>query len=168
MTGPQRVQLRRTAGWRKPEGAVTVARPTKWGNPFPVDGDWMVWTAVALGYKANKEGRRAAAVALHRAWLTGEPIQLGPFAAEGFSGAIEFSDGTVRSVNDHARGIAAVGAAMYPPPVVPATRPDVTELAGLDLCCWCPLDGPCHGDTLLALANLPDPDARKEGTPDAT
>ena len=31
---PQRIQLRRTKGWRKPEGAVVVARPTKWGNPY--------------------------------------------------------------------------------------------------------------------------------------
>lgn len=27
------------------------------------------------------------------------------------------------------------------------------ELAGKDLVCWCPLDGPCHGDLLLELAN---------------
>jgi hypothetical protein len=33
---PTRVQLRRTKGWRKPEGAVVVARPTKWGNPHRV------------------------------------------------------------------------------------------------------------------------------------
>lgn len=31
-----RIQLRRTKGWRKPPGAVVVARPTKWGNPFKV------------------------------------------------------------------------------------------------------------------------------------
>lgn len=31
---PQRIQLKRTKGWRKPEGVVVVARPTKWGNPF--------------------------------------------------------------------------------------------------------------------------------------
>lgn len=31
---PQRVQLRRTKGWRKPDGAVVVARPSGWGNPF--------------------------------------------------------------------------------------------------------------------------------------
>lgn len=31
---PQRIQLRRTKGWRKPEGAVVVARPSKWGNPW--------------------------------------------------------------------------------------------------------------------------------------
>jgi hypothetical protein len=33
---PKRIQLRRTAGWRMPEGAVSVARPTKWGNPFKI------------------------------------------------------------------------------------------------------------------------------------
>ncbi|MGY2702523.1 MULTISPECIES: DUF4326 domain-containing protein [unclassified Nocardioides] len=33
---PQRIQLRRTAGWRKPEHAVVVARPTCWGNPHPI------------------------------------------------------------------------------------------------------------------------------------
>jgi hypothetical protein len=27
------------------------------------------------------------------------------------------------------------------------------ELRGLDLACWCPLDGPCHADLLLEIAN---------------
>lgn len=27
------------------------------------------------------------------------------------------------------------------------------ELAGRDLACWCPLDGPCHADVLLEIAN---------------
>lgn len=35
---PQRIQLRRTRGWRKPEGAIVVARPSKWGNPYRVIG----------------------------------------------------------------------------------------------------------------------------------
>lgn len=33
---PKRVRLRRTAGWRKPPGAVVVARPSKWGNPHAI------------------------------------------------------------------------------------------------------------------------------------
>jgi|ERR1039458_9861808 hypothetical protein len=33
---PKRVQLRRVKGYRKPEWAVVVARPTVWGNPFRV------------------------------------------------------------------------------------------------------------------------------------
>lgn len=33
---PQRIQLKRSKGWRKPEGAVVVSRPSRWGNPFHV------------------------------------------------------------------------------------------------------------------------------------
>lgn len=41
-----RIQQRRLKGWRKPPGAVSVARPGRWGNPFPVErGDHA--TAVA-------------------------------------------------------------------------------------------------------------------------
>jgi hypothetical protein len=35
---PERLQLSRRKGYRKPEGAVVVARPSKWGNPFTFDG----------------------------------------------------------------------------------------------------------------------------------
>ena len=41
---PQRVRLSRARGARKPPGAVNVARPTKWGNPF------MLRTLEAGGY----------------------------------------------------------------------------------------------------------------------
>lgn len=37
---PKRIQLRRTKGWRKPEGAAVVSRPAKWGNPFSANY-WM-------------------------------------------------------------------------------------------------------------------------------
>lgn len=37
---PERIQLRRTKGWRKPEGAIVVARPSRWGNPYRV-GHWV-------------------------------------------------------------------------------------------------------------------------------
>ena len=43
---PHRVQLHRTKGWRKPEGAISVARPHKWGNPFVV-GEHGIRTAAA-------------------------------------------------------------------------------------------------------------------------
>lgn len=33
---PKRIQLRRTKGWRKPEGVVVVSRPSRWGNQFKV------------------------------------------------------------------------------------------------------------------------------------
>lgn len=31
--------------------------------------------------------------------------------------------------------------------------PDLTILRGHNLACWCPLDGPCHRNTLIELAN---------------
>lgn len=34
---PQRVQRKRSRGWRMPENTVYVGRPSKWGNPFIVD-----------------------------------------------------------------------------------------------------------------------------------
>lgn len=33
---PERIQLSRKKGWRLPENARSVARPTKYGNPFRV------------------------------------------------------------------------------------------------------------------------------------
>lgn len=33
---PKRIQRKRTKGWRMPEGAVYIGRPTVWGNPFPL------------------------------------------------------------------------------------------------------------------------------------
>lgn len=31
---PQRLQRKRTPGWKKPDGAVCVTRPGPWENPF--------------------------------------------------------------------------------------------------------------------------------------
>jgi len=36
---PQRIQRRRTKGWKMPEGTVYVGRPSLFGNPFTVE-DW--------------------------------------------------------------------------------------------------------------------------------
>jgi hypothetical protein len=35
---PTRIQMRRTAGWRKPVTTIYVGRPTIWGNPWVVGG----------------------------------------------------------------------------------------------------------------------------------
>lgn len=40
---PRRIQRRRVKGWRMPDGAKSVTRPGRWGNPFrvghPMDDD---------------------------------------------------------------------------------------------------------------------------------
>jgi hypothetical protein len=33
---PVRVQRKRTKGWKMPENTISVTRPGKWSNPFPV------------------------------------------------------------------------------------------------------------------------------------
>ncbi|HVX57391.1 MAG TPA: DUF4326 domain-containing protein [Candidatus Saccharimonadales bacterium] len=37
MAMPERIQRRRTKGWKMTEGAIYVGRPTKWGNPFRIN-----------------------------------------------------------------------------------------------------------------------------------
>lgn len=34
---PERIQRKRTKGWKAPEGVVYVGRGSRWGNPFIVD-----------------------------------------------------------------------------------------------------------------------------------
>src|SRR6476646_7001883 len=34
LTMPHRIQRKRVKGWKAPDGAVYVGRPSKWGNPF--------------------------------------------------------------------------------------------------------------------------------------
>lgn len=34
---PKRIQRKRSRGWKMPDNAVYVGRPTRWGNPYPVE-----------------------------------------------------------------------------------------------------------------------------------
>lgn len=56
---PKRIQLQRTKGWRKPEGAVVVARPSRWGNPYRVKpaegGGWRVVGRGTVWYSADDD-----------------------------------------------------------------------------------------------------------------
>lgn len=45
---PQRIQQKRTKGWRLPPGARSVARPSRYGNPWRV-GQERVWTVLPGG-----------------------------------------------------------------------------------------------------------------------
>ena len=40
---PQRIQRKRTKGWRMPAGTVYVGRPTVWGNPYDNVDDYRPW-----------------------------------------------------------------------------------------------------------------------------
>jgi len=121
---PERIQRKRSKGWRMPEGAIYVGRPSRWGNPWRVrhgDDEWQITEHVpdlgetAIEYYGGPAEARAAAVAIFRAVL--------------FDG-----------VGDER-------------PEYPTIAEIRVELDGHDLACWCPLDQPCHADVLLELAN---------------
>lgn len=125
MTAPKRIQLRRTKGWRKPEGAIVVARPTRFGNPFVVgsqcslsgfDADGMSFDGVSVTMT------RSMAVEAYRDLMIGRLDTYGS----------EHPDDLV---------------------YVQIWRDALDSLRGRDLACWCPLDQPCHADVLLELAN---------------
>ena len=96
----ERIQLRRSKGWKLPPDTLNVDRTTRWGNPFTV----------------AEYGSVAAAVACYEAWLRGE---------------VDAPDGRPRPDPQQVR----------------------EALGGRRLACWCALDGPCHADLLLTLAN---------------
>lgn len=50
---PKRIQRQRTKGWRMPEGAVYVGRPTKWGNPFKVNRNIQTPAGAVALFRAN-------------------------------------------------------------------------------------------------------------------
>jgi hypothetical protein len=60
---PKRIQLKRTKGWRLPTGAVSVARPTIWGNPFRID------QCREAGFRGTDADLRARCVEAFRVWL---------------------------------------------------------------------------------------------------
>lgn len=80
---------------------VVVSRPSRWGNPFPIDTS-----------KPAPEVARLRALSVKK---------------------------FERALNGSRLGF---------------TKADVRrELKGRNLACWCPLDGPCHADVLLRVAN---------------
>lgn len=73
---PDRIQLRRTKGWRMPEGAVKVDRSTRFGNPYQAgkdgDGDRAYLVRLFAEYLARPE--QAELVADIKASLRGKRL----------------------------------------------------------------------------------------------
>lgn len=69
---PERIQRKRTTGWRMPEGAIYVGRPTIWGNPFRAErfaGGWCVPVPGGEITFATEEEARTETVAAYRDML---------------------------------------------------------------------------------------------------
>jgi len=108
-----------------PENSVYVGRPTKWGNPFRLDPDGAI-----MYYSVNRK--------ILDPWIYWSVS--GGFGIDDIlqlykawiTGKLEF------------KGI-------YKRPLPPI--PDISELKGKDLACWCPLHQKCHVDVLIKLLN---------------
>ncbi|MER7331622.1 MULTISPECIES: DUF4326 domain-containing protein [unclassified Micromonospora] len=64
---PQRIQRKRTKGWKKPANTVIVDRTSRWGNPFRV-ADCLD----AMLAETDADARKVCVEAYDR-WLDGEP-----------------------------------------------------------------------------------------------
>ena len=65
---PERIQRRRTAGWRMPAGAVNCTRPCDWSNPFRVGDTFRIHNADDVPRQGLVTPKLA--VALFRVYVT--------------------------------------------------------------------------------------------------
>lgn len=135
---PDRITLSRAKGWRKPAGAITVARPSIWGNPWGIGTPGRIDVAVngrMVRYKTILSIDAEDAVLAFEGWLLGEPIwgQNLPH--------IRLTEAEKMALHDqlHARRKLILA--------------NLDQLRGHDLACWCKPGEPCHADVLLRLAN---------------
>ena len=61
----KRIQRQRTKGWRMPDGAVYVGRPSRWGNPFRLP------SAIEWGFAFDYPDARRVATRAFRSWIAG-------------------------------------------------------------------------------------------------
>lgn len=68
MKTPERIQLKRSKGWRLPEGVVVVARGPgrRWGNPYTLG--WAE-SQIARGRNPHNQTPAQYAVNAYRVWL---------------------------------------------------------------------------------------------------
>lgn len=130
---PVRVQRQRAKGWRTPQ--CTCGR----GDPHP---------AIYVG-RGSRWGNP------YKPGRTYRQSRVTP------AGHIEYRLHTVTDNTDAATQYAdayrTTGWGMYSG-IDPCRETDIHQtLGGHDLMCWCPLDQPCHADTLIHLANQEAP-----------
>jgi hypothetical protein len=123
----QRIQRKRTKGWRKPERCLCISRPSKWANPFRLIGDAIY---VDAGYRRKVFSRwvlvddslnysKKTIVDLYRYLWQSEPTSENP------------------DYNHWVKHVQSL---------------NLSELDQYDtICCWCRGDYICHGDVIIEM-----------------
>ncbi|MGU3650638.1 DUF4326 domain-containing protein [Mycolicibacterium sp. A43C] len=120
---PERIQRRRTPGWRMPDGVVYVGRPGKWGNPF---------SELQIG----------------EAYPSLTETQVHSLAVQQFRDLVRADQPLTFNERPFRGGERKLVTYSYP-----SRAEIVAELAGRDLACWCSAAETCHADVLLEIAN---------------
>jgi Domain of unknown function (DUF4326) len=134
---PERIQRKRTKGWRTSPNARCVSRGSRWGNPF------YLWP------------NRGPATVFGQPWGKLTSSRYMPY----HTCANLVDDVAYASCSDHAAAVQhAVDLFRHYCTVRQRDIPDqfaewIYPLQGHDLACWCPLGQPCHADVLLEIAN---------------
>lgn len=156
---PIRIQQHRVTGWKLPAGARSVARGSRFGNPYALGTcDALARVPAAdLVTPWEYEGRCSADGAQHdMVWPSGMVTRhhIRYMTRE------EIIATHRRALIAPVKGLRLVrrfGKNLY----------DITvdyvraELAGADLACFCRLDQACHADTLLWAANAPEHEVKE-------
>jgi hypothetical protein len=148
-----RLQRKRVNGWRMPDGAVYVGRPTKWGNPF-VFHDQMMGLVQEPGIGGDRawdyEGRISAPDTGHDFHFADGRIVHCSNRWATRTELVELFRLTLTEPTASMRMSYPSKAGRFAKVTVEDIR---RELAGRNLVCWCELDQPCHADVLLEMAN---------------
>lgn len=152
-----RIQLRRTKGWRKPEGVISVARPSRWGNPFRYRTDYGLVRygprhEAEFGRAWDYEGRISAHGNRHDMWFSRDRIIETYVRYADPDELVELFRLTLTNPTPGMLMAFPSGGGNLAKVTVAEIQ---AELRGRDLACWCPLDQPCHADVLLEIANRP-------------
>ena len=133
---PERIQRKRTKGWRMPAGAIYVGRPSRWGSPIRITPERGARPWQPVMYRVHGSPMDRCGGSSYCDLDTARH-----FAAKGFEWDL---------LNDRFPDYPNIGEIR-------------AELAGHDLACWCPPrrvhrsgalgDICCHADVLLELAN---------------
>jgi len=141
--------LSRKKGYRKPDGAIVVARPSKWGNPFKYRTyTGMVKYRPSAPSEWTYEGRISGDGQRHD-WYgpNGEIVVF----MDRYATRDEIVELYRRALVEPDEGMHHAWSTLRP---LPYSVDDVVrELRGKDLACWCKPNQPCHADVLLELAN---------------
>jgi hypothetical protein len=123
----KRIQRKRKKGWKMPLNTVYVGRGSFWGNPFrvgtPVTNGALAIVTFNLDAFSYRKFRDSG----------GYPV---PDIKTCLSFYQKWLTWRLAAGMGKDKGLERI-----------------KELNGKNLCCWCPLDKPCHADILLKIAN---------------